>query len=58
MLDPARLSIHQVTVLQQCSTPEFVAALTRNDVACASVWRAKIAPGKELGSSKFRKVIR
>ncbi len=27
MLDPGRLSIHQVTLLQQCTTPQFVAAL-------------------------------
>jgi hypothetical protein len=27
VLDPARLSIHQVTLLPQCTTPQFVAAL-------------------------------
>jgi sugar phosphate isomerase/epimerase len=41
MLDPARLSIHQVTLLQQCSTPQFVAALARNGVRCTSLWRDK-----------------
>jgi sugar phosphate isomerase/epimerase len=41
MLDPTRLSIHQVTLLQQCSTPQFVEALTRNGVPCTSLWRDK-----------------
>ena len=41
MLDPGRLSIHQVTLLQQCSTPQFVAALARNGVRCTSLWRDK-----------------
>jgi len=41
MLDPARLSIHQVTLLQQCSTPQFVAALARNGIPCTSLWRDK-----------------
>jgi sugar phosphate isomerase/epimerase len=41
MLDPARLSIHQVTLPPQCSTPQFVAALARNGVPCTSLWRDK-----------------
>lgn len=41
MPDLRRLSIHQVTLLQQCTTPEFVAALARNGVACTSLWRDK-----------------
>src|SRR5689334_4738853 len=40
MLDPARLSIHQATLLQ-CSTPQFIAALRRNEVGCTSLWRPK-----------------
>ena len=39
MLDPLRLSIHQVTLLQQCSTPQFVDAMMRNGVGCTSLWR-------------------
>jgi len=39
MLDPHRLSIHQVTLLRQCSTPQFIEALARNDVPCTALWR-------------------
>jgi sugar phosphate isomerase/epimerase len=42
VLDPGRLSVHQVTLLQQCSTPAFVDVLTRNGVRCTSVWRDKV----------------
>ena len=42
VLDPARLSIHQVTLPPQCSTPAFVDALVRNGVRCTSVWRDKV----------------
>jgi sugar phosphate isomerase/epimerase len=41
MLDPRRLSIHQVTLPPQCTTPEFVAALARNGVPCTALWREK-----------------
>ncbi len=41
MVDAERLSIHQVTLLQQCTTPQFVAALVRNSVPCTSLWREK-----------------
>jgi sugar phosphate isomerase/epimerase len=41
MLDPGRLSIHQVTLLRQCSTPQFIAALVRNAVPCTALWREK-----------------
>jgi sugar phosphate isomerase/epimerase len=41
MLDPRRLSIHQVTLLRQCSTPQFIEVLTRNGVGCTSLWRDK-----------------
>jgi sugar phosphate isomerase/epimerase len=40
-LDPQRLSIHQVTLLPQCTTPQFVEALVRNDVRCTALWRDK-----------------
>ena len=39
MLDPRRLSIHEVTLLRQCSTPQFIAALVRNEVRCTALWR-------------------
>jgi sugar phosphate isomerase/epimerase len=42
MLDPGRLSIHQVTLLRQCSTPQFVAALGRHGVRCTSLWRDRV----------------
>jgi hypothetical protein len=41
MLDPRRLSIDEVTLLRQCSTPQFLDALARNGVRCASLWRDK-----------------
>ncbi len=41
MIDPLRLSIHQVTLLPQCSTPQFIDALVRNGVGCTSLWREK-----------------
>lgn len=39
MLDPRRLSIHEVTLLRQCTTPQFLTALVRNEVRCTSLWR-------------------
>ena len=42
MDDIRRLSIHQVTLLEQCSTPQFLDALARNDVRCTSLWRDKV----------------
>lgn len=41
MISPRRLSIHQVTLLRQCSTPQFVHAIARHDVRCTSLWREK-----------------
>ncbi len=41
MIDSRRLSIHQVTLRKQCSTPQFVDALVRNGVGCTSLWREK-----------------
>jgi sugar phosphate isomerase/epimerase len=41
MLDPGRLSIHQVTLLRQCTTPQFLAAMDRNNVRCTSLWRER-----------------
>ena len=41
MLDPRRLCIHQVTLLEQCSTPQLIEALARNDVRCTALWREK-----------------
>ena len=55
MLDPRRLSIHQVTLLQQCSTPQFVAALARNGVPCTSLWRDKT---REYGVEKTARLDR
>lgn len=36
-----RLSIHQVTLPPQCTTPQFIDALVRNGVKCTSLWREK-----------------
>ncbi len=36
-----RLSIHQVTLLPQCTTPQFVAALDRHEVRATSLWRER-----------------
>ena len=41
MIDANRLSIHQSTLLKQCTTPSFIAALARHGVACASLWRER-----------------
>ena len=54
MLDPLRLSIHQVTLLQQCSTPQFVDALARNGVRCTSLWRDKT---REYGVEKTARLV-
>lgn len=42
MADLARLSIHQVTLLQQCTTPQFIETMAHHDVRCASLWRDKV----------------
>lgn len=42
MFDQHRLSIHQVTLLRQCSTPQFVDVLRRNGVGCTSLWRDRV----------------
>ena len=54
MLDSHRLSIHQVTLLQQCSTPQFVDALARNGVRCTSLWRDKT---REFGVERTAHLI-
>lgn len=42
MADLAKLSIHQVTLLQQCTTPQFIETMAHHDVRCASLWRDKV----------------
>jgi len=54
MLDPRRLSIHQVTLLPQCSTPQFVDALVRNGVGCTSLWRDKT---REFGIENTARLV-
>lgn len=54
MLDPSRLSIHQVTLLQQCTTPQFVEALVRNGVGCTSLWRDKV---REFGVERTARLV-
>jgi len=54
MPHPSRLSIHQVTLLEQCSTPQFIDALVRNGVPCTSLWREKV---QAYGVEKTAKLI-
>ena len=54
MLDLRRLSIHQVTLLQQCSTPQFIDALRRNGVGCTSLWRDKT---REYGVERTAQLV-
>lgn len=42
MADLAKLSIHQVTLLQQCTTPQFIETMAHHDIRCASLWRDKV----------------
>jgi sugar phosphate isomerase/epimerase len=42
MPDLSRLSINHVTLLEQCSMPQFVDALVRNGIGYASLWREKV----------------
>jgi sugar phosphate isomerase/epimerase len=55
MLDPARLSIHQVTLLPQCTTPQLVRALTDNGVGCTSLWRDRT---REYGVANTARLVR
>jgi sugar phosphate isomerase/epimerase len=41
MLDPSRLSIHQVTLPPQLAMPDFIGALARNGVPATSLWRER-----------------
>ena len=49
MAELARLSMNQVTLLEQCDMPQFLEVLAKNDVRRASLWREKTrAHGVEL----------
>ncbi len=54
VVEPERLSIHQVTLPPQCTTPQFVAALVRNRVSCTSLWREKT---REFGVESTARLI-
>ena len=54
MLDPRRLCIHQVTLLEQCSTPQLIAALARHRVPCTALWRDKT---REHGVAETAKLL-
>lgn len=43
MLDETRLCIHQVTLLQQWSLPQFVDGMARHGVRSVAIWRDKLA---------------
>ena len=55
MADLARLSMNHVTLLEQCSMPQFVEVLARNDVRLASLWRDKT---REHGVAKSAALLR
>jgi sugar phosphate isomerase/epimerase len=42
MIDERRLCIHQVCVLEQWSTPQFIDALVRHRVPATALWRDKL----------------
>jgi sugar phosphate isomerase/epimerase len=54
MVADDRISIHQVTLLPQCTTPQFVAALGRHGVRCTSLWREKT---REHGIATTAKLV-
>jgi sugar phosphate isomerase/epimerase len=54
LLDLRRLSIHQVTLLKQCSTPQFIDALRRNGIGCTSLWRDKT---REYGVERTAQLV-
>ena len=54
MPDLQRLSINHVTLLEQCTMPQFVEALARNGIACASLWRDKV---RETGVKESAKLL-
>ncbi len=54
MLDERRLSIHQVTLLRQCSTPRFIEVLCRHGVGCTSLWRDKV---REYGVERTARLV-
>jgi sugar phosphate isomerase/epimerase len=54
MLDPRRLCIHQVTLLRQCSTPQFIEVMARNGVRCTALWREKT---REYGIEKTARLL-
>ena len=55
MADVSRLSINHATLLEQCSMPQFVEVLARNNVKGASLWREKV---REYGVKESAKLIR
>src|SRR3982751_4593387 len=55
MADLSRLSMNHVTLLEQCSMPQFVDVLARNDAHLASLWRDK---AREHGVEKTATLVR
>lgn len=55
MADLDRLSINHVTLLEQTSVPQFLAALARHRVRCASLWREKV---HETGVKETARLLR
>ncbi len=55
MADLARLSINHVTLLEQCSLPQFVEVLSKHDVSTACLWRPKV---QEHGVERSVRLVR
>ena len=55
MADIDRLSMNQVTLLEQCTMPQFLDVLARNDVRLASLWRDKT---REHGVERTAALVR
>lgn len=55
MADIGRLSMNQVTLLEQCAMPQFIEVLSRNHVRCASLWRDKT---REHGVERTAALVR
>ena len=54
MSDDKRLSINQITVLEQWSLPQAIEGLSRHRVEAISIWRDKL---HEVGVAEAKRLI-
>jgi sugar phosphate isomerase/epimerase len=54
MLDEARLCLHQVTVLPQWSTRQFIEGVARHGIGAVALWRDKLA---ECGAGEANRML-